>query len=182
MKKFVWVLVGVMMIFSMVFLFTGCEQLKENLQQDAELASKALSQSGYNWNQLKTITPVLGGDISGSNYSSDIDTSGIGYIQGLQFNNEPVIVYNDNGDKVTVTLTGTVNFGFDVSQTLDLKIVAYSTGINVKVGDDDMGSVPVDIIASFTQSGTGYSVSNEGTVGNYSIDTNMTITVPVPLS
>ena len=58
------------------------------------------------------------------------------------------------------------------------KMIVYSTGVNIKVGDDDMGSVPVDILFSFTTSLSSGSVtaSIEGNVGDYEINT--TISVP----
>ena len=48
MKKLLLVLLGLIMIFSMVFSFSGCEVVKD-LQEQAELAAKALSDSGYAW-------------------------------------------------------------------------------------------------------------------------------------
>jgi len=80
-------------------------------------------------------------------------------------------------------MNGTVNIGWDFwyndpDPDFKYKMIVYSTGVNIKVGDDDMGSVPVDILFSFTTSLSSGSVtaSIEGNVGDYEI--NISISVP----
>ncbi|RKX95550.1 MAG: hypothetical protein DRP84_03910 [Spirochaetes bacterium] len=184
MKKLLLVLLGLIMIFSLVFLFSGCDLLKntvENLMKDAELASKALSDSGYKWynsNPQKDIQYEGYGDISGSHYASEIGSNLTSSFL-LTFNDEPVPVTDENGNPVTVTLNGTVNFGISISSDT-FKMVIYSSDVNIKVGDDDMGSVPVDLYFYFSTSLTATTVSAtiEGNVGNYTVNTSLTVNVP----
>ena len=176
MKKLLLVLLGLIMIFSMVFLFSGCEVVKD-LQEQAELAAKAINESGFTDGYLaipKTPIPSEG-DVSGSIYVKNGEITVDNNVIKLSFSNEQYTVEDENSHKVTVILNGTINFGFE-GNLPTLKIVAYSTGINIKVGDEDMGNVGVDILSTFSSDGSGnYSVSIKGSVGSYDVTTSMTI-------
>ena len=186
MKKLLLVLLGLIMIFSLVFLFSGCDLLKntvENLMKDAELASKALSDSGYAraWSQttgLKSVVPTSPGNISDSQYTQNLGASPTTF--ALIFSEHPISIQDEN---VTVTLDGTVNYGYifnTTGTTSEFKMVIYSSDVNIKVGDDDMGSVPVDLYFYFSTSLTATTVSAtiEGNVGNYTVNTSLTVNVP----
>ena len=170
----------------MVFLFSGCEVVKD-LQEQAELAAKAPGGTGYDFiytdleNPNKAIDSSSPGDVKNSQYLDKFDSNIITY--SLTFTDEQATVLDDNGNNVTVTMNGTVNIGWDFwyndpDPDFKYKMIVYSTGVNIKVGDDDMGSVPVDILFSFTTSLSSGSVtaSIEGNVGDYEI--NISISVP----
>ena len=92
----------------MVFLFSGCEVVKD-LQEQAELAAKALGDTGYDYicdRNTKAIDSSKPGDVNDSQYLGQFDPNIKDIITySLIFTDEQATVQDDNGNNVTVTMS-----------------------------------------------------------------------------
>ncbi len=184
-RKIKWLFISLMLLVVVAFLFTGCDLIKkvtEDVAEKAEVASKALSENSYSsWQsggtKLITIGIASSTDLSGSAYSSYISGTNSGYFK-ITFDNEKI-----NYDEHDVTISGDIYFGYAIVLTetsFTLYFVEYGSSVDITVDGTEFNNVEVDLLMSFSFSTGDSSVTAkvEGHVGDYTVDTNVSVAIP----